>query len=331
MSGWLETLSEEERSKLSQESVPEWREPMKARLTHDYFSDPNWIFERKLDGQRLLASKDGQEVRLYSRNRKKNNGRFPEIVEAIAGLSVEKCLLDGEIVAFEGAQTSFSRLQPRMQVNDPEKARASGVDVYFYVFDVMHLDGYNCEALPLRTRKSVLQQSVVFDDPLRFTEHRNEDGEEYLKEACRRRWEGLIAKDARSKYRHTRSSSWLKFKCSNQQEFVIGGYSDPEGSRKGFGALLLGYYEDDRLCYAGKVGTGFSDRLLEDLRTRMNELERKTSPFDDDVKERNAHWITPELVGEIAFTEWTADGKLRHPRFLGLREDKEASEVVREQ
>lgn len=331
MSGWLETLSEEERSKLSQESVPEWREPMKARLTHDYFSDPNWIFERKLDGQRLLASKDGQEVRLYSRNRKKNNGRFPEIVEAIAGLSVEKCLLDGEIVAFEGAQTSFSRLQPRMQVNDPEKARASGVDVYFYVFDVMHLDGYNCEALPLRTRKSVLQQSVVFDDPLRFTEHRNEDGEEYLKEACRRRWEGLIAKDARSKYRHTRSSSWLKFKCSNQQEFVIGGYSDPEGSRKGFGALLLGYYEDDRLCYAGKVGTGFSDRLLEDLRTRMNELERKTSPFDDDVTERNAHWITPELVGEIAFTEWTADGKLRHPRFLGLREDKEASEVVREQ
>ena len=184
--------------------------------------------------------------------------------------------------------------------------------------------------LPLRTRKRLLRQALRFDDPLRLSTHRNGDGEAYFAEACRKGWEGLIAKRADSPYVHSRSRDWLKLKCAREQELVIGGFTPPQGSRRHFGALLVGYYEDGELRYAGKVGTGFSERVLADLGARMQALEIPDSPFRRDGLPRRARWVKPELVGQFGFSEWTRDGKLRHPRYLGLRDDKDASEVVRE-
>jgi ATP-dependent DNA ligase len=169
-----------------------------------------------------------------------------------------------------------------------------------------------------------------FGGPIRLSTHRNGDGEAYLKQACERGWEGLIAKRADAPYRSGRSSDWLKFKCENGQEFVVGGFTDPSGSRIGFGALLLGYHDGDRLRYAGKVGTGFDTEALRSLRTRLNGLVQPRSPFDGQAGERGAHWVRPELVAQVGFAEWTGDGRLRHPRFLGLRADKKATDVVRE-
>jgi bifunctional non-homologous end joining protein LigD len=188
-------------------------------------------------------------------------------------------------------------------------------------------------ALPLRSRKQVLQAAVDFADPLRFSTHRNTDGEEYLRQACERGWEGLIAKRADSPYRPgARSGDWLKFKCVRGQEFVVGGYTDPAGSRIGFGALLVGYHDGDgALRYAGRVGTGFDHHVLVSLRARFDEMGTAASPFADQVRERGTHWLRPELVAQIGFTEWTRDGRLRHPRYLGLRDDKAASDVVREE
>jgi len=160
--------------------------------------------------------------------------------------------------------------------------------------------------------------------------HRNRDGESYFKEACKKGWEGVIAKRAASEYQHKRSADWLKFKCAEGQELVIGGFTAPKGSRIGFGALLVGYYEDGALHYAGKVGTGFDDEFLAEFRKRLDRLARKTSPFAEQIGEKDVTWVSPELVGEFGFTEWTRSGKLRHPRFLGLRWDKAPEEVVRE-
>ena len=304
---------------------------MLAKLTHDHFSDPGWIYERKLDGERALAFRDGREVKLMSRNRKRINTSYPELVDALSAQPEKRFIIDGEIVAFDGNVTSFERLQQRMQIKDPDEARRTGVAVCYYVFDIVHLDGYDLSNVPLRRRKGILKKALEFKDPLRFTPHRNEQGLKYFEEACRKGWEGLIAKDAESPYVHSRSRKWLKFKCVNRQEFVIGGYTDPEGSRIGFGALLLGYYDKDDLKFAGKVGTGFDDELLQSLSDRLESLERKNSPFSDaDISTRGVHWVTPKLVGEVGFTEWTTDGKLRHPRFIGLRRDKNAKDVVRE-
>ena len=217
-----------------------------------------------------------------------------------------------------------------MQIQDPDQARASGVAVYYYLFDILHLHGHGLDRLPLRARKALLKDAVAFEDPLRYTAHRNRDGEAYYAEACQKGWEGVIAKRAESEYRHSRSTDWLKFKCAKGQELVIGGFTEPHGSRIGFGALLVGYYEEDKLRYAGKVGTGYDDQFLDEFRTRLDDLARKTSPFADEVDEKEVTWVSPELVGEFGFTEWTGDGKLRHPRFLGLRRDKAAGDVVRE-
>ena len=331
MSDPAEILPEEARADLVEAEFPGWTDPMLATLTDDPFSDPDWIYERKLDGVRVLAFKDGDEVQLYSRNRKDQNVRYPELVEAIAALD-GSFVVDGEVVAFEGDVTSFSKLQDRSQIQDAEEARQSDVDVFYYLFDILHLDGRDVTGVALRHRKHLLRQAFDYTDPLRFTTHRNEEGQAFLEEACDAGWEGLIAKDASSEYVHSRSRKWLKFKCVNRQELVIGGFTDPEGERIGFGALLVGYYDDDRLVYAGKVGTGYDDDTLRRLRDRMDGLERETQPFDepDEIAEKGAHWITPELVGEVGFTEWTDDGKLRHPRFIGLREDKAPEDVVRE-
>lgn len=310
--------------------LPDWCAPMLAVLTDDAFSDSDWLYERKLDGERVLVFRDGDEVRLMTRNRHEVNETWPELVEAVARQPARDFVADGEVVAFEGDVTSFSRLQGRMQISDPDRARASGIAVYLYLFDLLHLAGHDVSGLPLRRRKSLLKRALQFEDPVRYTPHRNEDGEAYFEEACEKGWEGLIAKDAEAPYVHGRSRKWLKLKCTRGQELVIGGFTEPGGSRTGFGALLLGYYEDSKLRYAGKVGTGFDDAFLTSFRQTLDDRRRETSPFADAVEE-DARWVRPDLVAEIGFTEWTTGGKLRHPRFLGLRRDKPAEDVVREE
>lgn len=320
-----------EQRDLLEAGEPRFITPMKATLSDDRFNDPDWLFEAKLDGVRAIGVRDGDDVQLLSRTERSMSAANPELVEALGTVGPERLVVDGEIVAFEDGRTSFQKLQGRMGLQDPDKARRSGIRVYWYLFDLLHLDGHDTFGLPLRTRKEMLRQAIDFADPLRFSTHRNENGVALYEEACRRGWEGLIAKRADSRYRPgSRSRDWLKFKCVHRQEFVIGGFTDPQGSRVGFGALLLGYHDDGELRYAGKVGTGWDDRQLRELRERLDRIERETSPFSGEVPEKEAHWVTPELVCEIGFGEWTSDGRLRHPRFLGMRTDKDAADVVRE-
>ena len=294
---------------------------MKAVLTEERFSDDAWVYERKLDGIRCIAIKDDRTVRLLSRNDLSLNARFPEVAAALAGDPATQIVLDGEIVAFSGGQTSFERLQQRGERH---------VAVYLYAFDLLHLAGSDTTALPLSARRRLLRGAVAFRGPLRLTPSRKRDGEALFAEACRKGWEGLIAKRAASPYVHGRSRDWLKFKCSAEQELVIGGYTAPRGSRSDLGALLLGHFDGARLRYAGKVGTGFTAATLRDLSARLAPLRREASPFADAVREPHATWVEPQLVAQVGFSEWTRDGKLRHPRFLGLRDDKPAREVVRE-
>ncbi|MCP5348621.1 MAG: ATP-dependent DNA ligase [Pseudomonadales bacterium] len=315
--------------------MPSWTAPMLATLSHQHFSADSWIFERKLDGQRCLVFCRGSQSSICSRNRKLQNAYYPEILDAIAGIEVE-CILDGELVTFARGVTSFSRLQKRMHIANPGKDLCKRYPVVLYVFDLLHLSGHDLTQVPLRERKKLLRQQLTFNQTIRYLPHINCDGESYLKMACNKGWEGVIAKQADSRYHHSRSRQWLKFKCNNGQELVIGGYTDPQGKRNGFGALLVGYWQYQRhgnsLCYAGKVGTGFSNDFLDWFQRRMAHYQRKTSPFTDlTEKISGVHWITPRFVGEFAFTEWTDKGRLRHPRFLGLRKDKPARQVVREQ
>ena len=297
---------------------------MKAVLWDEPFSDPDWIYERKLDGVRCLAHRDrGGAIQLVSRTDRAMNGDYPDLVRA---LETEPCgdfVVDGEVVAFDRrGVTSFSRLQRRGRER---------VAIFYYLFDVLRVDGEDVRELPLRGRKARLREALRFHGPVRLNPHRNERGEEMFAEACRKGLEGIIAKRADSPYRATRSSDWRKLKCHAEQELVIGGYTAPQGSRTDFGALLVGYWEDGELSYAGKVGTGFDHDTLRDLGKRLRALERDDPPFAAvHPIPRGTHWVEPELVGQIAFTEWTRDGRLRHPRFLGLRDDKPARDVVRE-
>jgi DNA ligase D-like protein (predicted ligase) len=304
---------------------------MKAKLSDRPFDDPAWVFERKLDGIRALVRRDGDEVTLTSRTGKSLSGAYPELVEALQAEAATSFLADGEIVAFEGSRTSFERLQGRMGIHDPRLARLTGIPVFLYLFDLLEFDGHDLTGLPLRERKSALRRAFSFHGPVRYTPHRNERGEELFRQACVKGWEGLIAKRADSPYVHGRSGDWLKLKCSFEQELAIGGFTPPQGSRQRFGALLVGYYEDGELRYAGKVGTGFSQRTLEQLGDELEALEIEKTAFErGSGLPRNGRWVRPELVGQFAFSEWTRDGKLRHPRYLGLREDKRPREVVRE-
>ena len=323
-------LTDDAKDKLKKKKMPKWTAPMLAKLTHDYFSDKNWIYERKLDGERILVFCRNKKIKLMTRNKKEAGRTYPEVVKALSKISESSFIADGEMVAFEGSVTSFSRLQNRMHLQNEKEIKNSRTKVYLYLFDLLYFDDRDLTNLSLMDRKKVLRDAFKFKDPLRHTAYRKESGEKYLREACRKGWEGLIAKDGSSSYKHSRSSDWLKFKCSNQQEFVIGGYTDPQGERIGFGALLIGYYKKDKFLYAGKVGTGYDDETLRRMSKRLRKLERKTPPFDEKVKEKNVHWVTPELVGEVVFTEWTSGHKLRHPRFLGLRRDKDAKDVTRE-
>jgi bifunctional non-homologous end joining protein LigD len=306
---------------LRKRAQPAWIEPMLATLTADYFSDPAWVFEPKLDGIRCIAYKKGERVKLLSRNKLDLTATYAEVAGRLAG-QPRDFVVDGEVAAVKGELTSFSLLQ---QVHRQQ------VPVVYFCFDLLHVDGYDTTALALTARKDLLRGTLSFDEPLRFVTHVEEEGEAYYREACRRGWEGLIAKRAASPYGRGRSREWLKFKCSYEQELVIGGFTDPQGARSHFGALLVGYYEGGDLHYAGKVGTGFTQETLADLHARMLPLERDAPPFAGRPPVRKgAHWLRPKLVAQIGFSEWTSDGKLRHPRFLGLRTDKKARDVVRE-
>jgi DNA ligase D-like protein (predicted ligase) len=286
---------------------PEWLEPMAATLTYERFTGPEWIFERKLDGIRLLTYKRGSEVRLFSRNRLPHTDFHPALVEAIAALPVDSAILDGEIIGAWGRPGRIA----------------------YHIFDILWLDGRNVTSQPLDARRALLaalplewplERVLALDDPAPW------------ERACREGWEGVIAKRRDSPYEHRRSPHWLKMKCEASQELVVGGFTDPQGGRVGLGALLVGYFEGDDLVFAGKVGTGFNTKLLLDLRARLDAIELPASPFTKAVglPRLRAHWVRPEIVVQVAFIEWTGHGKLRHSRLLGLRPDKSPRDVVRE-
>ncbi len=311
---------------------PAWIEPELATLTKDRFSDPAWLYERKFDGERCLAYRTAAGLRLETRNQKQVNSTYPELAAALQAQHSADFIVDGEVVAFDGPATSFSLLQQRLGVRSPSEELRAAVPVFYYLFDVLWADGQDVRQLPLRERKQVLRKLLSFGGPLRYTTHRRQDGEAYYAQACASGWEGLVVKRADAPYRSGRSHDWLKFKCQNNQEFVIGGYTDPKGSRTGFGALLIGYYDSDgKLAYAGKVGTGFDDAALASLARTLSSLERPQAPFDrGNLPRTGVHWAEPKLVGQVAFSEWTTAGQLRHPRFQGLRRDKDPASVVRE-
>jgi ATP-dependent DNA ligase len=280
---------------------PDWVEPMAATLTQERFTDPAWVFERKYDGIRLLAFKNGSEVGLFSRNRLPQH--LPQLAAAIAKLRAREAILDGELTWGERGA--------------------------YHVFDIMWLDGRDLTPLPLDERRAILL-SLELRSPM-FPTERLDDARPWER-ACAEGWEGVIAKRRDSRYEHRRSPHWLKMKCEATQELVVGGFTDPQRSRVGLGALLVGYFERDDLVFAGKVGTGFDTKLLLDLRARLDAIEIAAPPFTKGtgLPRVRAHWVRPEVVVQVGFIEWTVHGKLRHPRLLGVRFDKAAREVVRE-
>jgi len=282
-------------------TMPPWLEPMAATLTQERFSGPDWLFERKFDGIRLLAYKRGNEVQLYSRNQLPQH--LPAIAAAVANLPVGDIILDGEM-AWDGR---------------------SG----YHVFDILWLNGEPVTSRPLEDRRALLK-SLPFEPPLRRVDLLDDD--KPWERAAREGWEGVIAKRRGSPYEHRRSKHWLKMKCEASQELVVGGFTDPQGARVGLGALLVGYYDRDDFVFAGKIGTGFDTKLLLDLRKRLDAIEIPQSRFTraKGLPKLRAHWVHPEIVVQVGFIEWTVHGKLRHPRLLGVRFDKNAREVIRE-
>jgi bifunctional non-homologous end joining protein LigD len=304
---------------------------MLATLTDRRDFGEDWLLERKFDGERCVASRDGDRVRLESRTAKDLTGTYPEVRASVKSQGEQKLLLDGEVVAFDGDLTSFGRLQQRLGVTNPSPKLVAAYPVVFCVFDLLELDGDDLRSRPLLERRARLTAVIRPGAALQLSEAWRGDSERRFAQACRAGWEGLLAKRALAPYAPGRSRDWLKLKCVWEQEFVIGGYTDPAGSRTDFGALLVGYYEDGLLKYAGRVGTGYSATTLRELGARLRQLETPESPFIDARPiPRSTHWSRPELVAQIGFAEWTNDGRLRQPRFLGLRDDKRPTEVVRE-
>ena len=288
-------------------AFPAWVEPMAATLTRERFTGPEWVFERKLDGIRLLAFKNGSDVRLLSRNQLPQNASYPAFVDAVQHLPVHDVILDGEATG----------------VWDEREA------AHYHLFDILWLDGRDLTPLSLEERRKLLAH-LPLAAPLRLVPRLNEP--QPWERAQREGWEGVIAKRKDSPYEHRRSPHWLKMKCEASQELVVGGFTDPQGERVGLGALLVGYFENDDFVFAGKVGTGFDRKLLLDLRARLDLLEIPQPPFTQatGLPRLRAHWVKPEIVVQIAFMEWTSNGKLRHPRLEGIRVDKSAREVTRE-
>lgn len=334
MSSSREALSARARGRLRYRAQPGWIPPMLATLSDRAPAGGGWIYEPKLDGVRILAYVTGGSVRLFSRNRKQVEGGYPELVEQLSLAVRGEAVLDGEITAPDPATglSSFARLQQRMHLRDVQRAARTGVSVELYLFDCLFYEGIDLTGLPLLDRKKVLRDVVWYDGAIRFTPYRTTGSAAMYRDACAKGAEGILAKRAESRYVSGRSADWLKIKCVQQQEFVIGGYTEPQGTREHLGALLVGYHDGDgKLRYAGKVGTGFDRDALEMLYRKLVPLHRRTSPFaPGPVPGGAVQWVTPKLVAQIGFGEWTGAGLLRHPRFLGLRDDKAARDVRRE-
>ena len=310
-------------------AIPDFVAPELATLVKGAPAGDAWVHEMKLDGYRMLCRVEDGEAQMVSRNGKDWTGTFSAVERCAARLPVETAWLDGEVVVMEAdGRTSFQSLQNALTTDPTAK-------LHYFIFDLPYLNGYDLRQTPLVERKRLLE-AVLENAPatLRLSTHIEGSGEEFFRQACKLRLEGMISKRAQSAYLSGRSRDWLKVKCSQRQEMVVGGFTDPEGTRSGFGALLLGVYEPDgKLRYSGKVGTGFNEATLKGLHKRLVALETKAPAFSNPPRgyeAKGAHWIRPELVAEIEFTEWTNDGTLRHPSFQGLREDKKAKDVVRE-
>ena len=321
---------------------PRFIEAMKAKLVEKPPGTGDWIYELKFDGIRLIAVKRDKKVSLFSRNQNDLSARFPDVVEAIKNLPARECVIDGEVVALDDKGRSSFQL---LQAHEMEGRKSP---IYFYAFDLLQLDGKSLIGLPLEARKNVLEKLCAdVGDPIRYSGAIGSDGDakRLLEEVKRRGLEGIIGKQRNSVYEPgRRSGAWIKLKCVNEQEFIIGGYTPPQGSRKYFGAILVGYYENKKLVFAGKVGTGFTVKLLSMLYKKFQKETRDDCPFVDLPSKQNGqwiqditpsmmrkmHWVNPVFVCEIKFAEWTRDGKLRAPVFIGLREDKKPIDVVRE-
>jgi DNA ligase D-like protein (predicted ligase) len=292
----------------------DWIEPMAATLTDARFDDADWIFERKLDGIRYLAFVSDGDTRLLTRNRIRH--RHPDVEAALMAQPATDFVVDGEMVS-----------------GNRRAGAPRGIgDHQYAVFDVLRLEGQDVTKLPLDERKRLLREHFDWREPLALVEPMPEDGLAAYERACREGWEGVMAKRRDSVYEHKRSRAWLKMKCDASQEFVVGGFTDPSGARVGFGALLIGYYDAGELVYAGKLGTGFDTRLLTELHARLRAIEIDAPPFTrgTGLPKKGAHWVRPETVVDAGFMEWTAEGKLRHPRFIRERVDKSPADVVRE-
>jgi len=323
-------------SRRQRAALPDVAGPMLCTLVGEPFDNPDWLFEPKFDGLRVLVRFDGRELTLLSRNDQAQNFQFPDVAEALRAALPRPMIVDGEVVCFdERGRTSFRALQQRFHLKDAAevRARAGRHPAFIHLFDILYLDGRDLTGLPLAERKELLKRAVRWSERVLWTEHERGGGKALWERACRAGEEGIIGKDARSRYVAGRSSAWVKVKCVGRQEFVIGGFTDPQRSRVGLGALLVGYHDEDhRLRYAGKVGTGYTREDLLDLRRRLEKREQSEAPFEGDELPRgeHVHWVRPELVAEIAFAEWTQNGLLRQPRFEGLRTDKAPREVRRE-
>ncbi|HEV7554399.1 MAG TPA: non-homologous end-joining DNA ligase [Kofleriaceae bacterium] len=304
------------------------RELQLATLVDAAPDGDDWLHEQKFDGYRILAERSGTHITLFTRNGKDWTSSFPTIRAAVAKLPVTSVTLDGEAAALlPDGRTSFQALQGSF--GDPTS------EVVYFVFDLLELDGEDIAALPLDERKARLAKLVAHAPAgLRYSDHVVGRGAEFFALACQRQLEGIVSKRRDRRYTPGRNTGWVKTKCLQRQELVIGGFTEPEGGRRGLGALLVGVYAGDTLHYAGKVGTGFSSKLLVELRGELDSLEVKASPFSPEPSRAHTgprvHWVRPELVAEVAFAEWTGDGRLRHPSFQGMRRDKPARSVVRE-
>ncbi|HSQ14481.1 MAG TPA: DNA ligase D, partial [Candidatus Deferrimicrobium sp.] len=310
-------------------ALPEFITPQLATATQTSPAGDGWIHEVKYDGYRILARIDAGVVRLYSRNRNDWTKKFPDIARALADLPLENGWLDGEIVILDDkGRSSFQALQNALS------AVNTGQTIY-YAFDLPYLNGYDLRRVHLEERKALLKRLIPDSGILRYSEHFHVEGAKFIVEVWGLGLEGMVSKRRDSTYEGTRGNAWLKLKCARQQEFVIGGFTDPEGSRHGFGALLLGVYDrEGKLRYAGKVGTGFDQALLVKMRRALDGLIQDSPPFinpPQGAEARRAHWVKPELVAQVTFTEWTHDAIVRNASFQGLRDDKRAQDVVREE
>jgi bifunctional non-homologous end joining protein LigD len=309
-------------------------QPQLATLVKHAPEGDEWLHEIKYDGYRIGCRVRGPRVSLYSRNGKDWTAAFPEIVAAAGALRLDDALLDGEIaMVLADGRTTFQALQ-NAQSADTAAARTSLV---YFVFDLLRLGRERVARLPLEERKARLRAILGRrrkTDRIRYSEHVTTGGAAFFKQACRLGLEGIISKRRDMPHRPGRHDGWVKTKCVLRQEFVIGGFTDPEGARVGIGALLVGHYDSSRrLVFSGKVGTGFTQKSAMELRRRLEGIARRECPFAEPPGGslgRNAHWVRPKLVAEVVFTEWTTDGKIRHPSFQGLRADKRAAEVRRE-